>query len=69
MGTIKGINTGADGTIVLMLETNLSGDVQCNFPKEFSPDVSKIKVGETIKIKGISSGFLFDVMLDNCVIA
>ncbi len=68
VGTVKGIETGADGTMVLKLETNSTGDVQCNFIKETPPDISKIKVGESIQIKGICSGFLFDVMLDKCVI-
>ena len=67
VGTIKNVVTTSNGTINLELVAS-DGSVVCNFPKKDVPSLSKIKIGETAKMKGTCSGFLFDVMLDNCVL-
>ena len=67
VGTIKSVVPTSNGTVNLELVAN-DGSVVCNFPKKDLPSLSKIKIGSSAKIKGMCSGFLFDVMLDNCVL-
>lgn len=67
VGTIKNVVTTSNGTMNLELVAN-DGSVVCNFPKKNTPSLSEIEIGETAKMKGTCSGFLFDVMLDNCVL-
>ncbi len=68
VGTLKGFSVDAEETLTLALETNDIGAIHCNFPKKDAPAVTKMKAGETIKVKGICSGFLLDVMLDDCLL-
>lgn len=52
-----------DATYGLILDGGADGSVYCSFKK--SPQV---KVGETITLKGTCSGYLMDVVINDCVL-
>jgi hypothetical protein len=64
-GTIASINTAKDNvlTISLKTESDLSS-VICTFPAVADP--SKFRAGDKITLRGECSGFLMDVLLNNC---
>lgn len=66
-GTLKEIRTTDNGKPALVLETNdaLFG-VLCEF--EDAAVAKALEEGSTVKIKGVCSGMLFDVVLNRCVI-
>lgn len=66
-GTLKEIRTTDNGKPALVLETSdaLFG-VLCEF--EDAAVAKALKEGSTVKIKGVCSGMLFDVVLNRCVI-
>ena len=68
LGTVSELKSQPDESITLILETNHLGAVYCNFAPAKGPSLSSIAIGETTKIKGICSGFLMDVMIDQCII-
>lgn len=53
-------------SIILKTDNDLSS-VICTFRNEL--DEEKFKPGNTIKVRGEFSGFLMDVLLNNCVIS
>jgi RecJ-like exonuclease len=67
-GTIASIKQteGSNVNITLKTESDLSS-VICTFPA--SRITSKINEGEEITVKGQCSGFLMDVLLNNCAVA
>ena len=66
-GIIESLNTGEDKTvsIVLKTESDLS-TVICTFQQLIDP--ADYRQGEKITVKGECSGFLTDVLLNNCYI-
>jgi hypothetical protein len=64
-GIIASINTAKDNilTISLTTESDISSII-CTFPAVADP--SKFIVGDTITLRGECSGFLMDVLLNNC---
>jgi len=64
VGTIKPVE-GQSVNITLETENPLSG-VICTLNR--LSDISKIKEGDTISIRGRVSGSLMDILLNNCVI-
>jgi hypothetical protein len=66
-GTIASIKTGENNILSLTLNTasDLSS-VICTFPAIADP--SKLKPGNSITLRGECSGFLMDVLLNNCAI-
>jgi hypothetical protein len=64
-GKIASVKPAGNGviTISLVTESNLSS-VICTFPAV--KDTSIFKVGEDITLRGECSGFLMDVLLNNC---
>ena len=64
-GIIGSINTAKDNilTISLRTESDLSS-VICTFPAIADP--SKFRAGDSITLRGECSGFLMDVLLNNC---
>jgi hypothetical protein len=53
-------------TVYLKNEEDISG-VQCNF-NPGSIDINSISNGQQIKVKGVCSGFLLDVVLNRCTL-
>jgi len=68
-GTVTIIETNADGTVNITLgNENMFGGVICTFQGVSDPAEMGIASGTEVIIKGICSGMLMDVLLNNCVI-
>lgn len=66
-GIIESIKQGDNKTLSISLKTGSPlSSVNCTF--QSLPDTSKIKAGGQIKLRGECSGFLMDVLLNNCSI-
>ena len=58
--------TDTEVSLVLKQKDDLSG-ILCSFDKS-AIDVSKLIIGTTIKVKGICTGYLIDVVMNKCSI-
>jgi hypothetical protein len=66
-GIIGSVKPGEENTTSVTLRTGSDfSAVICTFPS--TTDVSKLAEGEQITIRGECSGFLLDVLLNNCVL-
>ena len=66
-GEITEISNDEMGATVLLLEAgNAPGGVLCTFGK--GEDLSQLKVGDKVKVKGQCTGMLMDVVLNKCVL-
>lgn len=64
-GTIESLNTGNDSTLTIILKTDSDiSSVICTFRP--SQNHEELKPGAEITVKGECSGFLTDVLLNNC---
>lgn len=64
-GTINRISEVGTGFSVYLKDAEDNSGVLCSFT-DSNPDTSSLKTGEIIKIKGICSGYLLDVVLNRC---
>lgn len=66
-GKVTGVQIDADGHATVFLETGdpLSA-VTCSFYNEEMQTVKKLAAGSAVKIKGICTGILTDVILNKC---
>jgi hypothetical protein len=65
-GTIQSIKSGENNTVNISLKTGSElSSVICTL--QGNPDISDFSTGEQITIRGECSGFLMDVLLNNCV--
>jgi hypothetical protein len=69
-GPVLAIEPTSDSTmnVTLSAENQMTG-VICSFHKIPDTASNEIKEGEIITIRGVCSGMLMDVLLNNCVIA
>ena len=66
-GIIESVKPGEDKTISIALKTGSDlSSVICTFQSVSDP--SEFKIGEQIIVRGECSGFLMDVLLNNCSI-
>lgn len=66
-GNIESLKPGEGKAISISLKTdNPLSNVICTF--QATPDTSAIKPGDRVTIRGEYSGFLMDILLNNCVI-
>jgi hypothetical protein len=66
-GITESVKPGEDNVISISLKTeNPLSAVICTFQK--IPDASKLQAGEQVTVRGECSGFLMDILLNNCVI-
>ena len=57
------------GKGIITLKTNDDfGSVLCHLSEEATKEMSSLKVGQTISLKGICTGYLMDVILVKCEI-
>lgn len=64
-GTIESLDTGNDSTLTVILKTDSDiSSVICTFRQSQNRD--ELKPGAEITVKGECSGFLTDVLLNNC---
>ena len=68
-GTVATIEIKSDSTLNITLadEDQMSG-VICTFPGIVNPASIEIKEGEIITVRGVCSGMLMDVLLNDCVL-
>jgi hypothetical protein len=65
-GEILSARPGEKGSYNIALKTgNESSMVNCNFPVLSDPEA--FHVGDSITLRGVCSGYLMDVLLNNCV--
>lgn len=67
-GVIKEINFINSRYIVSLQGKNDFSNVLCEMHKSQLNQIEKIKLGETIRIKGICKGYLVDVIMLNCIV-
>jgi len=66
-GTIESVKAGEDKSLNVALKTgSVLGSVICTFQSD--SEASILKVGDNIVIRGECSGFLTDVLLNNCAV-
>jgi competence protein ComGC len=66
-GIIYEVQTDTNGTSVYLKEPDAMSGVLCGFNKETQITVTMHK-GDNIKIKGVCTGYLMDVVLNKCSI-
>lgn len=63
-GTVKDVTTGEDGPVEVMLDT---GDPVSGVVCVMEPGVTAVyPVGRTVRVKGVCTGMLLDVVLVRC---
>jgi hypothetical protein len=66
-GEIGSVKRGEKNTMNVSLKTGSDlSSIICTFP--IVPDTTSLKIGNQIIIRGECSGFLMDVLLNNCVV-
>jgi hypothetical protein len=67
-GTVSSLAKTEGGNVNITLKTGSDlSSVICTFPESRVP--SQIKEGDAITVKGECSGFLMDVLLNNCAVS
>jgi cytochrome c-type biogenesis protein CcmE len=67
-GEIGSVEKGENNSVNISLKTNNSiSSIICTFPS--GVDSEKIKEGSPITVRGECSGYLMDVLLNNCVLS
>jgi hypothetical protein len=65
-GTVTGVQIDSSGQATVSLQTNdLLAAVTCSFYQD-DEGVKKIKAGSPVRIKGVCTGMLTDVVLNKC---
>jgi hypothetical protein len=68
-GTVTDIQTDSSGQATVSLQTtDLLAAVTCSFYQD-DEGVKKIKAGSSVRIKGVCTGMLTDVVLNKCSLA
>ena len=67
-GVISDIKIEKEKGIITLKTNDDFGSVLCHLSKESTQKISSLKEGQLIRIKGICTGFLMDVILVKCEI-
>lgn len=67
-GTVSDVKIEKEKGIITLKTNDDFGSVLCHLSEESTKLMSTIKVGQNIKLKGICTGFLMDVILIKCEI-
>jgi len=68
-GKLNKVDRGGDGAFTLWLETGMDdGQVVCNMEGLDSITLKGLAIGQALSIKGICTGYLFDVVIDKAII-
>jgi hypothetical protein len=65
-GVVTGIDTGDDGLVNVTLNGNDMFGVSCKSGDGQAKSIKKLHTGDQVKVKGVCSGKLMDVVLVNC---
>lgn len=66
-GKVESVKEDSTGVTIYMKEDDAVSGVLCSFSKDVV-NASNIAKGEHLKIKGICTGFLMDVVMNRCVL-
>ncbi|MFZ2287418.1 MAG: hypothetical protein WAV93_10585 [Bacteroidales bacterium] len=67
-GEVSSVEIGENNSVNISLKTNSDfSSVICTFPSEVNTE--QIREGSRISVRGQCSGYLMDVLLNNCVLA
>ena len=67
-GTVSDIKTENEKGIITLKTNDDFGSVLCHLSESSTKKINSIKEGQEIKVKGICTGFLMDVILVKCEI-
>lgn len=67
-GPISKIALERGKTIITIGEEELFGNIDCHMSSEEKDDFEKLKVGQEIKLKGVCTGYLLNVVLVRTVL-
>lgn len=67
-GTVSGVDLEGTNAIVILAVENGIGSVQCHFKPIDKNKLKSLSVNEKVRIKGICTGYLMDVILVNSVL-
>lgn len=67
-GSIANIDFENGNGIITLKDANNTSSIICHLTPIENKKALSLKKGSTIKIKGVCTGYLLDVMLDRCVI-
>lgn len=65
VGKVESVNADSLGVSVYLKDPDEMAGVLCNFSSGVV-DINTISKGETLKVKGLCSGYLMDVVLNKC---
>lgn len=64
-GKVESVNVDSLGASIYLKDPDEMAGVLCNFSSGVI-DINTISKGETLKVKGLCSGYLMDVVLNKC---
>jgi hypothetical protein len=64
-GIVNSIDTDSLSISVVLKESSATAGVMCSFDKN-NLDVTRIKPGTSVNIKGVCTGYLMDVVMNKC---
>lgn len=67
-GTLKEIIVSDSSLVLLLGDTTLHTGISCYLLKDQKDLYRTLKKGDTLRVKGICNGMLFDVVLDKCIL-
>jgi hypothetical protein len=63
-GTIAELSSDTSGVNIILRDENETSGICCSFGKSQKIDITELKLGSKIVIKGICTGYLMDVVLN-----
>jgi len=68
-GVLQAVEQDAAGSYQLKLDTeNPLGMVVCTLSKANAEQIKNLTIGSPVAVKGVCTGYLFDVVIDNAII-
>lgn len=67
-GTIKEVSNFNGARHILLFSNQQAGGILCQFEDDVSDRFETMEAGQPVLIKGICTGFLYDVVISRCVI-
>ncbi|HRH65097.1 MAG TPA: hypothetical protein PLU53_02250 [Bacteroidia bacterium] len=68
-GTVSDKNLDEKGILNLVIQGGDLAGIGCQFDKNFQSDALSLKTGDQVKVKGICTGILMDVVMVDCVLS
>jgi len=68
-GVVEDVSLVNERITVFLKGVEDSTSVLCDFSEPYQAEALRLKIGETVRVKGVCKGFLKDVIVLNCKIA